>query len=276
MPDDKAVSATYAHGNLYAAIEAAIIESGKTIDNITIEDLAPVDEFHIGGRAASERFLSQLKLDKNQSVLDIGCGLGGAARFVAHKYGCQVSGIDLTHEYVETGNALCKWVNLDRQISLQQGSALLMPFKDAQFDAAYMMHVGMNIEEKLSLFSELFRVLRTGAYLGIYDVMQQDPGNIAFPVPWAREMSTSYLATPERYKQALNDAGFTIIQETNRRNYAIEFFEKLSAATQARGGPPPLGLHTLMQGSTAAKIANMVQNIGNNYIAPVEIIVQKD
>jgi len=82
---------------------------GKSTDTVTIDDLAPVDEFHIGGRRASEDFLDQLAFSTQTKVLDVGCGLGGPARFVANRYGSQVTGIDLTAEYVETGNTLCKW-----------------------------------------------------------------------------------------------------------------------------------------------------------------------
>src|SRR5262249_10542157 len=143
-----------------------------------------VDEFHIGGRKASADFLDQLSFNDQTKVLDVGCGLGGPARFVAHRYGSQVTGIDLTPEYVETRNRLCKWVGLAERISLHQGSALAMPFMEASFDGAYMMHVGMNIEDKETLASEVARVLRPGSVFGIYDVMRTGFGELAFPVPW--------------------------------------------------------------------------------------------
>ena len=115
---------------------------------MTIEDLGPVDEFHIGGRLATESFLAQLNFSEQKHVLDVGCGLGGASRFVASKYNNKVTGIDLAQEYIDTGNALSSWVNMDKQITLYQGSALYMPFEDEMFDGGYMMHVGMNIEDK--------------------------------------------------------------------------------------------------------------------------------
>jgi ubiquinone/menaquinone biosynthesis C-methylase UbiE len=276
MTNNNAVAQTYLHGHLLDAIKNALKEMGKTIDSLSIDDLAPVDEFHIGGRIATERFLDQLAFSDNSHVLDIGCGLGGAARFVADRYHNQVTGIDLSAEYIETGKTLCEWVKLDKQISLQHGSALDLPFSGQSFDSAYMMHVGMNIKEKPTLFSEIYRVLRPGSYLGIYDVMQQEQGDLAFPVPWATNNSTSYLATPESYIRALNDAGFKLITQSNRREFAIDFFDSLRAKTAAKGGPPPLGLHTLMQESTMAKIGNMIANISDNKIAPVELIVQKN
>lgn len=275
MTNDNAVSEHYLHGDLLNAIRESIARLGKIVDSITIEDLAPVDEFHIGGRAATENFLGQLNFTEQDHILDVGCGLGGASRYVANKYNNHVTGIDLTQEYIETGKALCAWVKLDKQITLLQGSAISMPFQDETFDGGYMMHVGMNIEEKPQLFTEIFRVLRPGSSFGVYDVMRINDGELTYPVPWSTEKSTSRLATPDQYKKALDNAGFEVSEENNRRDFALDFFRKLRAMTEANGGPPALGLHTLMKESTAVKIKNMIDNIAADYIAPVEIVAQK-
>jgi SAM-dependent methyltransferase len=275
MSYDKTVSEHYLHGDLLNAIEAALPVLGKTPDNVTNEDLAPIDEFHIGGRLATDNLLGQLNFTETCHVLDVGCGLGGATRYVASKYKSRVTGIDLSPEYIETGSTLCAWLDLDKKITLHQGSALSMPFQDNMFDGGYMLHVGMNIDDKASLFSELYRVLKPGSSLGIYDVMRQNVGELIYPVPWATESSTSQLSTPAEYKKALMDSGFTVYVENNRRDFALEFFRQLRVKTEANGGPPPLGLHTLMQESTAVKVKNMIDNIANNYIAPFEMIAKK-
>ena len=275
MSNDRAVSEHYLHGNLLKAIQAAIPRLGKTIDSITIEDLAPVDEFHIGGRQATEHFVGQLNISEQDHILDVGCGLGGASRYVANRYNNHVTGIDLTEEYIETGNALCAWVKLDQHISLHQGSALSMPFQDETFDGAYMMHVGMNIDDKARLFNEIYRVLRPGACFGVYDVMRDKHGELTYPVPWATEKSTSNLAAPEQYKHALENAGFVVSKENNRREFAVDSFKRLAEKAAADGGLPALGLHTLMQQSAAVKIKNLIENIAAEYIAPVEIIAHK-
>jgi ubiquinone/menaquinone biosynthesis C-methylase UbiE len=269
------VSRHYTHGALIEAIRAGIASLGKAEETVTVDDLAPVDEFHIGGRRASEEFLDQLSFSAQMHVLDVGCGLGGAARFVASRYGSRVTGIDLTTEYVETGNALCKWVGLDQRIFLRQGSALAMPFTDRGFDGAYMLHVGMNIDDKEKLASEVARVLRPNSRFGIYDVMRTGPGDLAYPVPWATTADLSAAAEPERYKKALQKAGFTVIAERNRRDFALAFFAELRARTAAADGPPPLGLHVLMGKSTPEKVQNMIDNISDGRIAPVELVARK-
>lgn len=150
-----------------------------------------------------------------------------------------------------------------------------MAFQDETFDSGFMMHVGMNIDDKARLFSEIYRVLRPGASFGVYDVMQDRDGELTYPVPWATEESTSNLSTPGQYRDALTNAGFDVLTENNRCDFALEFFRQVRARAEGNGGSSPLGLHTLMQESTAVKIENMIDNIAESYIAPVEIIATK-
>lgn len=275
MTIEQKVAAHYRHGGLINAIEKGLAELGLSRETATIHDLGPVDEFHIGGRIASSHFLDQLGLRANTKILDVGCGLGGGARFTAETYDALVTGIDLTSEYVEAGQVLSDWVGLADRVKLQQGSALSMPFAGRAFDGAYMMHVGMNIEAKDELFAEIHRTLSAGAKFGIYDIMQTKAAELVYPVPWAANAETSWLAEPAQYKRALTDAGFDIIIENNRRDFALEFFNGIKEANVARGGPPALGLHTLMQNTTAEKVGNMVANIAKGVIAPVELIAVK-
>ena len=150
-----------------------------------------------------------------------------------------------------------------------------MPFGDESFDGALMLHVGMNIEDKEKLFIEIYRVLRPGTCFGVYDVMQIKDGDLSYPVPWATAATTSRLASPDEYRRTLSEAGFIVTKENNRREFALEFFNQLKAKLAANVNPPPLGLHVLMQDSTAEKVKNMVENIATNFIAPIEMIAQK-
>lgn len=275
MSHDKAVTENYRHGSLLQVIEGSLARLGKTVDTVTIDDLAPVDEFHIGGRLATENLVNQLKVSAASHVLDVGCGLGGAARFVASHHGCQVTGIDLLPEYIETGRAICHWLKLDRLVHLQQGSALALPFEDESFDGAYMLHVAMNIEDKIRLFREVARVLRPGSRFGVFDVMRNRPGQLAFPVPWASDESASHLATCEQYRQALTAAEFGVSEPCDHSEFALGSFKRLKARLDRQGEPPALGLHTLMGDSTSARVGNMIDNIAAGFLAPVEMIAWK-
>jgi SAM-dependent methyltransferase len=275
MPDEQLVANHYTHGGLLKAIGDGITKLGKTIASVNIDDLGPVDEFHIGGRVATRSFLDQLDIGPSHHVLDVGCGLGGGSRFAAHTYGCRVTGMDLTREYVETGNVLCSWVGLSDKVTLEVGNATALPHPNEAFDRAYMLHVGMNITDKELLISELYRVVRPGAKIGIYDVMRVNDGDLTFPVPWAAEPEGSSLASVPTYKAALERSGFSIIAERNRRDFALEFFAQLQAKAVSAKGPPPFGLHILMGSTAPMKVKNMIENISRNIIAPVEIVAEK-
>ena len=273
--DRSGVAGHYARSGLIEAIESGVRQMGKTPDTVTIDDLAPVDEFHIGGRTATEELVEQLGVTPGDHVLDVGCGLGGPARFVAHRFKCRVSGIDLTSDYVETGNRLCEWVGLADRVELRRSSALSMPFQDTKFDAAYMLHVGMNIDDKESLCVEVSRVLRPGSRFAIYDVMRTSDGDLSYPLPWATTPASSAVAAAGRYKQALQRAGFEILSERNRREFALAYFSDLRSRTPATGAPAPLGLHTLMGERRPHQIKNMFESISAGKIAPVELIARK-
>lgn len=279
MTDQRNLTDHYTHGGLGDAIRAGIAALGKTPETMTLADFAPIDEFHVGGRQASEALLDQLQLVSGMQVLDIGCGIGGAARFAADRYGVQVSGVDLTVEYAAVGQEICGWLGFGGQIELQQGNALELPFADGSFDAAYMMHVGMNIPDKAALCREAARVLKPGGAFAIYDIMRTGTGDLTFPVPWASVVATSAVAPPEEYRDALEGAGLGITSERNRRDFALAFFERLRTGLakiqRETGGPPPLGLHILMGANAPEKYGNMVANITAGLIAPVEMIARK-
>jgi ubiquinone/menaquinone biosynthesis C-methylase UbiE len=272
MALEHSVAQHYTHGSLEQAILDALARSGKDPDRLVPADLAPVDEFHIGGRQATIDLAAQLGLGPGLHVLDIGSGLGGASRHVAAEHGCQVTGIDLTEEYVRVAATLASRVGLADRVSYRQGSALDLPFASGGFDAAIMLHVGMNIENKAKLFAEVRRVLKPGAGFGIYDVMRErGEGELRFPVPWAQGPETSFVEHAATYRRLLQEAGFAVVAERSRRTFAIEFFREMRARAQG-GAPPPVGLHILMGTTAPQKAANMIDNLERGVIAPVEMI----
>lgn len=272
MTSVEAIAQHYRVDNLLQTIANAV---GKARPDLTIEDLAPVDEFHIGGSAATRSFLDGLVLEAEDHALDIGCGLGGTSRFAATTYGCRVTGVDLTSEYVETGRELCNWLGLQGRVALVQGNALAMDFPGGQFDKAFSLHVGMNIPDKRALMAEAWRVLKPGGVLGIYDVMRMSEGELTFPVPWATHADSSFVAGPDEYKTALHEAGFELMSEHDRSSVATRFFRDLAKATAVRHAPSALGLHVLMGTDAPAKVRNMVHHVAAGTLAPVELIARK-
>jgi len=270
-----AVSDHYARHDLVAAIRDGVLRLGKTTASVTIDDLAPVDEFHIGGRKATEELLAQLAISAADHLVDIGCGLGGAARLVATRYKCRVTGFDLTRDFVDAGNALCEWVGLEGQVTLRHASALSIPAADGAFGGGYMLHVGMNIADKSKLFAEAARVIRPGARFGVYDVMRTADGELGYPLPWATGPESNALAWREHYATALHSAGFEILAERDRKDVALAYFSAQRARMDIHATPAPLDLHILLGERRPSQVRNMMEGVSTGLIAPVEFITRR-
>lgn len=268
---DHEVARHYASDRLEARILNGLAAMGCDLERLTVDDLAPVDEFHMGGRKATEALLADLDAAPRARVLDVGSGLGGTARLLAMRHGCSVTGVDLTSDYVAVARALTARVGLGEQVRFEEGSALALPFPDGAFDAVTMLHVGMNIEDKAALGRELARVLRVGGRLALYDVMRMGEGELAYPVPWAATPATSFLAWRDDYRRALAAAGLAIEAEADRTEIARQVFEGLRSRL-ASGQLPPVGLHLLMGASAPAKVASMMAGLERGIIAPIQMI----
>jgi ubiquinone/menaquinone biosynthesis C-methylase UbiE len=271
MSTERIVAQHYAQASLEQTIFDALRSMGKDPDRLTHADLAPADEFHIGGRQATIDFAVYFAPRAGMHLLDIGSGIGGASRYFAQEHGCRVTGIDLTDEYVRAAESLSRRVGLGDRLSYKQGSATALPFSDATFDGAYMLHVGMNIADKAKLCAEVRRVLKPGASFGIYDVMRESDGDFIYPVPWSAQPETNCIAAPADYKRALEAAGFAVAHERSRREFALCFFQEMRER-MAQSGPSPLGLQIVMGPTAPQKIANMIGLLERGVIAPVELI----
>ena len=268
---EQSVARHYTHGALERTVLEALRAAGKDPDRLEPADLAPVDEFHIGGRQATMDLARELGVTAGMHLLDVGSGLGGASRYFAHARGCTVTGIDLTEEYVQVAQALSARTGLAGRVSYRQGSALALPFPPGIFDGAYMLHVGMNIADKAALFRQVRRALKPRGVFGIYDVMREADGPLAYPVPWAPDAQASFVESSATYSQLLAAEGFEVLAQRSRREFALAFFRELRARV-AQSGAPPLGLHVVMGATTPQKIGNMMSALEGGLISPTEII----
>lgn len=271
MSEANAVAAHYASPQLEQAILAAIVRCGIDPQKVTAADLAPMDEFHIGGIESTIGFAEFMKLRPGMELLDVGCGVGGPARYFAGERKCRVTGIDLTEEFVRTAVSLTKMVHLEDAAKFEHGSALAMRFEAGTFDGAYMIHVGMNIADKSGLFREVARVLKPGARFTIFDILRVGEGPFAFPVPWALSEETSFVADAKMYKDTLRAAGFEIEHERGRGEFGIEFTEKVMARA-AQGGPPTLSVQLLMGERAPLMVKNVWAAMKAGILEPVEMV----
>ncbi len=273
MTTEQQIASHYTHGSLEQAIFDALKTMGREIDRLSASDLSAVDEFHLGWRAATVELAKDLRLARGMHVLDVGSGIGGPARYFAEAHGCRVTGIDLTEEFVRVAGELTHRCGLGELVSFEQASALDLPFADGAFDAATLIHVGMNIDDKAKLFENVRRVLKPGALFGVYEVMRADPGEIPFPMPWAQTPSTSFVETPETYRRLLTAAGFRIEREENRREFALALAREMREKVAIHGAPP-LSLHILMGPASRERLANVFGTLERGTIAPIEMIAR--
>ena len=275
MSLEQTVSEHYSNKGLLNKMYKGLEKLGIDKNQLTQSDLSSFDEFHIGGSEGTLMLAEKLTMNASSSVLDIGCGIGGPARFLSSEFGCKVSGIDLTADFVNTGNSLTDQVGLSDKVKLIEASALNIPFADNSFDVSYMIHVGMNIADKDVLFSEAFRVTKPGGVFGIYDVMLIGNYELQYPLPWAVEEDGNAIASATDYISALIKAGFSLKHEDDKTDFANGFFEKMSASMGTSEGPPQVGLHLLMGDLTTQKIKNMAKLIKSGIIAPKILILEK-
>lgn len=271
---ENAVIEHYEDARLLERILAGLEDSGIDINNLKPDDLAPIEEFHTGGRKATQYIIEKLGLQPENHVLDIGCGIGGAARYIAAQIGSRVTGIDLTPEYITAAKVLSERVKLDDKLQFEAASALALPFEDASFDAAVTLHVAMNIKDRTSFYSEISRVMKPGSVLGIFDVMKKNDEDLIFPLPWAQSPATSHLITAEETSRFLTDVGFTVTDVEDRTDFALEFFAQGLAAQTSEA--PSLGIHLLIGDTAREKFTNILNNIKAGRISPVQIIATRN
>ena len=273
MNTEQQVATHYTHGSLLQTILDALKQMGKDPQRFAAMDLSTGDELHLGWLPATAALAKDLGLAPGVHVLDVGSGIGGPARHFAEAHKCRVTGIDLTEEFVQVAAELTRRCGLSDLVTFRQGSALDLPFDDGSFDAATLIHVGMNISDKARLFENVRRVLKPGGLFGIYEVMHAGEGDLPYPMPWAQTVETSFVETPETYRRLLSAGGFKLESEQNRRAFVLDLAREMRAKIE-KTGLPPLNQHTLMGPAFRERLANVMATLERGTIAPVEMIAR--
>jgi len=271
---NEAIQTHYTRADLGDVILAAMEKAGKDVKRLTPEDLAPIDQFHIRGRAATLELARAAGLDATKQVLDVGCGVGGTARCLAKEFGCRVTGIDLTDEYCRAAAMLSARIGLAHLVDYRQGDATKLPFNDQAFDVVWTEHAAMNIPDKTRLYKEMHRVLKPGGNLAIYDVLAGPTEPVLFPVPWARTPDTSFLVQPNELRKLLEEAGFTVTDWSDTTEAARAWFVSLAEKIRKEGFPS-LGFHVLLGTDFKAMAQNQGRNLQEGRIVLAQIVARK-
>jgi SAM-dependent methyltransferase len=278
MSDRRAeVEHHYGRGGLIDRLLAALADAGKDVEHLTIDDLAPIDEFHSRRRRATEELARLLAPKPGDRLLDIGSGLGGPARYLAKMCGSRVTGVDLTQEFVATAAELTRRAGLSAEVEFRQGSALELPLADESFELAWSQNVAMNIADRPRYYGEVRRILKSGGRFAIQDVTRGPAGEPHYPVMWADTPTTSFLYSPEATREMLERAGFTVIVWQDNTEAAIAEAEAERArAAVTPGGQSVLGLHLVVGPSFVEKARNSRRNMIEDRIRLINAVVRRD
>jgi MPBQ/MSBQ methyltransferase len=271
----QAVADHYRRRALGDAILSALKAAGKDLDHLSPDDLAPIDEFHSGQRNATVRLARLAGVSGSEKVLDVGCGIGGPARYLASAFGCEVIGLDLTPEFIELARMLTQRTGLASKVSFRQGDALDLPFEDGGFDLVWSQNAAMNIADRARLYGEMRRVLKVGGRVAIQDVAAGPGGEPFYPMPWASDRSTSFLFTPEETRATMERIGLRVLTWHEATQEAVE---QAVSRTQAldSGSLPPLGPHILMGAQFPVISRNMLRNLQENRLRLLNAVLAAD
>jgi SAM-dependent methyltransferase len=274
MASARATADHWGQGDVYGLIVSALEKAGKPLAGLTVEDLAPVDHYHARGFPATVELADRLPIQPGSHILDIGCGLGGPARYLAQRFKCRVSGLDITEAFVEAANRLTALLHMEERVQVRLGDGHSLPYEDACFDGAYALHVTMNVADRPRFFAEACRVLRPGAFFALTEHGLGPEGNPHHPVPWSEDGSGAHLVAPQQTRALLEAAGFTAIDiEDAGAKYLAGY--KRAVQLAERGQLPPLGVHMLMGENAVLKMANAARNIEEGRTRPIEVICRK-
>lgn len=239
------------------------------------EEIGIFDELHVGGREATLKLAELAQLPEGSLVLDIGSGLGGPARILNRNHGLKCVGIDLVEGYCKVAKILNHLSGLKQNsVYFVNGNALNLPVKSNQFDAVWSQHCSMNIEDKKTLYDELFRVLKTKGKLLIHDITSGSSQNVLYPVPWASSEESSFLLAWNEVKTILEYAGFICRTERNITDEAFAWYDKQKERAKTQK-PGRLNQSMVFGARMREMVRNLKQNLKEDRARIMEAVFYK-
>ena len=267
MDVQQRVRSHYSREDLAAVVLGAVAASGADAAHLRPADLGAVDQLHLGGVAATTHLLERLELGPATPLLDVGGGLGGPARAAASRWGCPVVSVDLSPDFVRAARVLTSRVGLTDRVEHRLGPADRVDLETGRFTRAMMLHVGMNLPDKVAVFTEVRRLLAAGGVFGLYEQVRTGPGALTYPLPWAEDEASSFLDDLDGLTGALRTTGFAV-EEVEDRSTAVP------EAAPTAPGPPPLSPATVFGPGFVERLRNDRAALQAGLLAPVVVVAR--
>lgn len=272
----RAVVEHYARPGRLAPRILELAAAAKGGGALSAADLAAFDQLHPRGREATDELADLVEWRGLERFLDLGCGLGGPARYLAETRGVAAVGIDLTESFCADARELALATGADARFACADATRL--PFAAGAFPLVLIQAATMNVPDKAALYREVARVLAPGGRLLLLDIQLGAAGAPHFPVPWASEAEASHLLEPEAVRALTEQAGLACRSwqdRTDEVRAAIEAQRREAAALRAAGRALPPGAHTLLGPAFREMAANLARNLAESRIAVVAALFQK-
>ncbi len=225
-------------------IEARLVAAHGGLKGLRPEDLWPHDQDHYGGLAANAALAEAARLAPGMEVVDFCAGLGGPARYFAHRYGVRVTGVDLTPVRVAGAGRLTALVGLGDRVRVIQGDVTACPLPDGCADVVLSQEAFLHIPHKPAVLAEAYRLLRPGGRLAFTDWVAHAAPPAADMALLAEGIAVAGLWSIPRYRDGLAEAGFAVeLAEDLTADWAVilrerlAMFERMRAEAAAAGTP---------------------------------------
>lgn len=228
-----------------AQIVLAKLQAARgTLEGLQPEDLYPHDQDHYGGLAVNDALAERAHIGPGSKVVDLCAGLGGPARYLAHKYGAYVTGVELTPARVAGAAALTRHVGLQERVKVIEGDVRSLPFSSGSQDAVVSQEAFLHVPELEKAVREAFRVLRPGGRIAFTNWVAHDPLSTSERQLLWDGMAATTLITMDRHAEFLREAGFVVEAIEDATDAwgpiladRLRMFRKLRGEAQQAGAP---------------------------------------
>ena len=270
----RSVKEHYGASEITSKIFAAIPWNPDGGTRLTAAQLYPFDQLHGRELLATKEHGARLNPGSEDHILDVGCGIGGPARYFATTFGCSVTGVDITPEFVEAARELSGLCGLNDRLSFVEADAAAISAKAETFDHAYSFYVGMNLSDKSSVLRQIFRVLKPGGRV-LWTEVTSGLGEPSYPLPWSETASASHVQPRDTLVGLFESAGFRIDLVEDETHAHLELAQKMKASGRMPKPDQQQANQIVLGSDFVTRRMNYIASLGSGRLASTILDVHK-